>query len=90
MSVDYIHYRLPYSEMALLGNLPTFFYFGITLLPLKKKSCKLHVRLVKVKIVNCRIPFCKMTLLGNFPTFNLNSSVQDVVELFYPLKLDEV
>ena len=43
MPVDYIHYRLPYSEIALLGNLPTFFYFGITLLPLKKKSCKLHV-----------------------------------------------
>ena len=37
MTVDYIHFRLPYSEMALLGNVPTFFYFGITLLPLKKK-----------------------------------------------------
>ena len=23
--------------MTLLGNVPTFFYFGITLLPLKKK-----------------------------------------------------
>ena len=29
--------------MTLLGNLPTFFYFRITLLPLKKKSCKLYV-----------------------------------------------
>ena len=37
MPVDYIHYRLPYSEMALLGNLPTFFNFEITLLLLKKK-----------------------------------------------------
>ena len=41
MTVDYIHYRLLYSEMALLGNLPTFFYFGITLLPLKKKVSSL-------------------------------------------------
>ena len=38
MAVDYIHYIIPYSETALLGNLATFFYFGITLLPLKKKS----------------------------------------------------
>ena len=38
MPVDYIHYRLPYSEIALLGNLPIFFIFGITLLPLKKKK----------------------------------------------------
>ena len=38
MTVDYIYYRLPFWEMTLLGNLPTFFYFGITLLPLKKKS----------------------------------------------------
>ena len=43
MTVDYIHYIIPYSEMTVLGNLPTFFYFGITLLALKKKSYKLHV-----------------------------------------------
>ena len=38
MCVDYIHYRLSFSEMALLGNNPTFFIFGITLLPLKKNN----------------------------------------------------
>ena len=36
--------------MALLGNVPTFFYFGITLLPLKKKvlqtSRQFNARLV--------------------------------------------
>ena len=37
MPVDYIHYILPSWEITLLGNLPTFFYFEITLLPLKKK-----------------------------------------------------
>ena len=37
MPVDNTHFRLPFCEMTLLGNLPTF-YFGITLLPLKKKS----------------------------------------------------
>ena len=37
MAVDYIHFRQTYIEITLLGNLPTFFYFGITLLPLKKK-----------------------------------------------------
>ena len=39
MPVDYIHYILPYSKTTLLGNVPTFFYFGITLLLSKKKSC---------------------------------------------------
>ena len=39
MPVDYIHSRLPCSETTLLENLPTFFYFGITELPLKKKNC---------------------------------------------------
>ena len=49
MAVDCIHYRLPCGEMAVLGNLSTFFYFGITLLPPKKKSCKLHVLFQKKK-----------------------------------------
>ena len=43
MAVYYIHFRLPYNKTTLLGNVPTFFYFGITLLPPKKKSYKLHV-----------------------------------------------
>ena len=38
MDVDYIHYRLPYSEMALLGNLPTFFKFWNNSASSQKKS----------------------------------------------------
>ena len=37
MAIDYIHDKL-FCEMILLGNFPTFFYFEITLLPLKKKK----------------------------------------------------
>ena len=37
MAIDHNHYRLPSWEMALLGNLPTFFYFG-KLCFLSKKS----------------------------------------------------
>ena len=46
MPVDYIHYILPYSKTTLLGNVPTFFYFGITLLPPKKKVLQTS-RLIK-------------------------------------------
>ena len=59
MPVDYIHYILPYSKTTLLGNPPTFFYFGITLLPLKKKVLQTSRLMSNFEIRSMRIKIKK-------------------------------
>ena len=67
--VDYIHFWIPYSEMALLGNLPTFFNFGITLLPLKKKSLANFTSLIKENKDFFDIQVCGIQSLTKTPFF---------------------
>ena len=77
MAVYYIHFWLPCSEITLRGSLPTFFYFGITLLP-----CKLHVK-CKETFYHCNQLLCLWGFRYPNSKFSAISTILDLMKLKY-------